>query len=72
MHKFEHPAMFPEELAYRVLKLFSFRSDVILDPFAGVGTTCVVARKNQRCFLGIDISPEYCQTAEDRLHQILL
>jgi len=72
MHKFEHPAMFPEELAYRVLKLFSFRSDVILDPFAGVGTTCVVACKNQRCFLGIDISPEYCQTAEDRLHQILL
>lgn len=72
MHKFEHPAMFPEELAYRVLKLFSFRGDVVLDPFAGVGTTCVEARKNHRHFLGIDISPQYCQTAEDRLHQILL
>ena len=67
MHKFEHPAMFPEELADRVLKLFSFRQDIILDPFAGTGTTCVSALKNYRRFLGIDISPEYCQTAEDRL-----
>ena len=67
MHKFEHPAIFPEELADRVLKLFSFRGDVILDPFAGTGTTCVSALKNGRRFLGIDISPEYCQTAEDRL-----
>ena len=72
MHKFEHPAMFPEELAYRVLKLFSFRGDVILDPFVGTGTTCVVARKSQRRFLGIDISPEYYQTAKSRVHQILL
>ncbi len=71
MHKFEHPAMFPEELAYRVLKLFSFKGDVILDPFAGVGTTCVAARKTERHFLGIDISPDYCRTAEARLHQIL-
>ncbi len=67
MSKYEHPAMFPEELANRVLKLFSFRGDVILDPFAGTGTTCVSALKNGRRFLGIDISPEYCQTAEDRL-----
>jgi len=71
MHKFKHPAMFPEELAYRVLKLFSFRGDTILDPFTGTGTTCVSAFKSQRHFLGIDISPEYCQTAEDRLRLLL-
>ena len=67
MHKFDHPAMFPEELANRVLQLFSFKGDVVLDPFAGVGTTCLSAFKLQRPDLGIDISPEYCQVAEDRL-----
>ncbi len=60
MHKFKHPAMFPEELANRVLRLFSFKGDVVLDPFAGVGTTCLSALKLQRPYLGIDISPELC------------
>ena len=67
MREFDHPAMFPEELARRVLLLFSFRGDTVLDPFAGVGTTCLAARRNGRHFLGIDISPEYCATAENRL-----
>ena len=70
MKQFNHPAMFPEELANRVLLLFSFRGDTILDPFAGAGTTCVVAKKNHRQFLGIDISAEYCKTAETRLSDI--
>ena len=72
MREFEHPAMFPEELARRVMLLFSFRGDTVLDPFAGVGTTCVAARRNGRQFLGIDIASEYCATAEDRLHNIQL
>ena len=67
MREFEHPAMFPEQLARRVMLLFSFRGDTVLDPFAGVGTTCVAARNNDRRFLGIDISPEYCSLAETRL-----
>ena len=67
MREFDHPAMFPEELARRVMLLFSFRGDIVLDPFAGVGTTCVATRRNGRHFLGIDISPEYCATAEARL-----
>ena len=71
MKQFGHPAMFPEELADRVLKLFSFKGDVILDPFAGVGTTCLSALMNQRRYLGIDISPEYCETAEDRLRILI-
>lgn len=71
MKKYDHPAMFPVELSDRVLKLFSFKSDIIMDPFAGVGTTCLSAKMNQRHYLGIDISPEYCQTAEDRLRTLL-
>ncbi len=69
--KYGHPAMFPEELAERVLKLFSFRGDVVLDPFNGAGTTTLVAKKNGRQFLGVDISEEYCKTAERRLAEIL-
>jgi len=67
MKEFDHPAMFPEELVERVLKLFSYQNDIILDPFNGVGTTPVVAKKLGRHYLGIDISDEYCDKAEKRL-----
>ena len=67
MKKHGHPAMFPEELVERVLKLFSFKGDIILDPFNGVGTTTAVAKKLSRNYLGIDISKEYCKKAEERL-----
>ena len=68
MRNFGHPAMFPEELATRVLKLFSFANSLILDPFVGVGTTAVAAKKLQRHYLGIDISKQYCKTAKQRLN----
>lgn len=71
MNAFGHPAMFPEELANRVLKLFSFAEDLVLDPFAGVGTVPAVARKTGRRYVGIDISPEYCDTAKRRLEAIV-
>lgn len=71
MKTFGHPAMFPEELASRVLKLFSFKGDAILDPFNGAGTTTLVAKKLGRRYLGIDISPEYCRIAEGRLASIM-
>lgn len=67
MKKYGHPAMFPEELATRVIKLFSFKGDVVLDPFNGVGTTTVVAKRLGRIYLGIDISEEYCKKAQERL-----
>ena len=67
MKEFGHPAMFPEELVERVLKLFSFKNDIVLDPFNGAGTTTIVAKKNSRRYLGIDISKEYCETAEKRI-----
>ena len=70
MKQFGHPAMFPEELARRVMLLFSFRGDMVLDPFAGVGTTCVAARRNGRRFVGIDVSKEYCDTARARVADV--
>ena len=70
MDKYGHPAMFPEELAERVLKLFSYRGNVVLDPFNGSGTTTAVAARLGRRYLGIDVSEEYCKTAERRLESV--
>jgi len=67
MKKYNHPAMFPEELVVRLLKLFSYQNDIVLDPFNGVGTTTLAAHKLKRRYIGIDISKEYCETAEKRL-----
>lgn len=67
MKEYGHPAVFPEKLAERIIKLFSFVGDVVLDPFNGVGTTTTVAQKLGRRFIGIDISPEYCDIAQKRL-----
>ena len=63
MREHNHPAMFPEELPRRVMKLFSYRGDLVLDPFNGAGTTTRVARSLGRRFIGIDVSREYCETA---------
>lgn len=71
MKEYKHPAMFPEELALRVIKLFSFAGDIVLDPFNGVGTTTAVAQKLGRKFVGIDISQEYCDIAQQRLKSTL-
>ncbi|MDD1717554.1 MAG: site-specific DNA-methyltransferase [Methanoregulaceae archaeon] len=70
MKKYGHPAMFPEELVERLLKLFSYQNDIILDPFNGVGTTTVIAKKLRRRYLGIDISEEYCRKARQRLQEL--
>ena len=70
MKKYGHPAMFPEELCERIIKLFSFKGDIVLDPFNGVGTTTFVAKKLERIYIGIDISEDYCKKAEERLKEI--
>ncbi|MCR3922258.1 MAG: site-specific DNA-methyltransferase [Firmicutes bacterium] len=67
MKEYDHPAMFPEELARRVIKLFSFQGDFVLDPFNGVGTTTAVAQQLGRRYLGIDIAEKYCDIAKKRL-----
>lgn len=67
--KVGHPAPFPVDLAARVIRLFSYIDDVILDPFNGAGTTCVAAKLNHRHYVGYDIEPEYCRIAERRLKE---
>lgn len=65
--KLQHPATFPDKLAEDLILCFSDPGDVVLDPMCGSGTTCVMARKNYRNFIGIEISEEYCQIARKRL-----
>ncbi len=62
-----HIAMFPEELPRRLIKMFSFVSDTVLDPFCGTGTTMVASLRYGRNSIGIDIDPEYCRMAAQYL-----
>lgn len=62
-----HPAPFPRELPYRCIKLFSYVDDVVFDPFAGSGTTLIVANNLQRNAVGIELDEHYCQVAKERI-----
>lgn len=62
-----HPAPFPEILAERLIRLFSFAGDTVLDPFAGTGTTSVAALKLGRNSIGIEVETKYFRMAERRL-----
>lgn len=62
-----HPAPFPEELPYRLIKFYSFPGQIVLDMFSGSGTVGVVARKLDRKFVLIDNSIEYCRLAQKRI-----
>ncbi|WP_157153461.1 DNA-methyltransferase [Brachyspira murdochii] len=63
-----HPAPFPEEIPYRLLSLYSFTNDIILDPFMGSGTTAVASIKNNRNYIGYEINKDYIKIANDRLN----
>ena len=65
--KNSHPAPFPVALIDRVIA--STTAELILDPFMGSGTTAIVAMGNKRKYIGIDISPEYCKMAENRIEK---
>lgn len=62
-----HPAPFPEELPFRLIQLYSFKDDIILDPFMGSGTTAISALKSDRKYVGYEISKEYIELAEKRI-----
>jgi len=64
-----HPAPFPESLAKDHVLSWSNPGDIVLDPFAGSGTTCKAAKELGRRFLGLEINPEYCAIAERRIAQ---
>ena len=63
----KHPAPFPVELPRRLIQLYSFTGDVVLDPFMGTGATAVAAATAERRYVGYDTSPEYCAIAEERI-----
>lgn len=67
MKEYGHPAMFPEELVERILKLFTYKDDIVYDPFSGAGTTCAVCDRLGRRYLGTDISEQYCKVARERV-----
>ncbi len=62
-----HPAPFPLELPRRLIQLYSFKNDIVLDPFAGSGTTCLAARQLSRHFVGYEKKRLYVRLAERRL-----
>ncbi|MBX3029327.1 MAG: site-specific DNA-methyltransferase [Chloroflexi bacterium] len=70
----QHPAPFPVVLPQRLIRMYTFATnpdtgfagDLVLDPFAGSGSTCVAARALGRNWIGIDLNPEYCRIARDR------
>ena len=66
----KHPAPFPEELPHRLINLYSFENDIILDPFMGSGTTAIAALKNKRRFVGYDVSEEYIKIANERIASV--
>lgn len=68
--KIGHPAPFPEELPARLIQLFTFSEEVVLDPFMGSGQTAMAALNNKRKFVGYEINQEYVQLAEERIGEI--
>ena len=64
-----HPAPFPEALPHRLIQLYTFVGDVVLDPFCGSGTTCLSAVKSGRHYVGYDIEEEYIKLANERIKQ---
>jgi len=69
--KVGHPAPFPVELPYRLIQLYTFEDEVVLDPFVGSGTTCIAALKTKRKYVAYDDNKKYCESAERRIKQFL-
>lgn len=68
--KVGHPAPFPEELPHRLIQLYTYRGEVVLDPFVGSGSTCLAARRDGRHYIGYDVNQEYIQLANNRLNEV--
>lgn len=63
-----HIAMFPEELPKRLIKMFAFKGETVLDPFMGSGTTSLAARNTERNSIGYEINPEFIEIAKEKLN----
>jgi len=69
--KIGHPAPFPEDLPYRCIQLYTFKGEVVLDPFIGSGQTAIAAIKTGRYYVGYEINEEYVKLAEKRIKSFL-
>lgn len=69
--KVGHPAPFPIELPRRLIQLYTFRGEVILDPFAGSGATCLAALQNDRFYIAYEVDKKYIELAERRIREYL-
>ncbi len=67
-----HPAPYPVELAERLIRLFSFAGDVVLDPFAGCGSTCLAALHAGRNSIGVEVEAKYLRMAHERIERDVL
>ncbi len=67
--KLKHPAPFPLELPYRLIQLYTYEGDVVLDPFMGSGQTALAACQSQRHYIGYEIDPQYVALAEKRIQE---
>jgi site-specific DNA-methyltransferase (adenine-specific) len=67
--KVGHPAPFPIELPYRLIQLYTFKGEVVLDPFCGSGATCIAALKANRHYIGYDVKREYVDLAQRRIYE---
>jgi site-specific DNA-methyltransferase (adenine-specific) len=65
--KIGHPAPFPVELPYRLIQLYTFKGDIVLDPFMGSGSTAIAALKSERIYVGYDTDVQYLKLAEERI-----
>lgn len=68
----DHPAPFPEEIPYRLIRLYSYPGELVLDPFLGSGQTSKVARWLGRRYMGYEVIPQYLELAERRLEEPLM
>jgi DNA modification methylase len=65
--KFDHPAVFPEDLPRRLIEQLTYADDIVLDPFSGSGTTCVVAKQMKRHYIGMEMTKKYYKKSIERL-----
>jgi len=69
--KIGHPAPFPVELPHRFIQLYTFKDEIVLDPFVGSGSACIAALKAKRHYVGYDINKDYVKLAESRIKQYI-
>jgi DNA modification methylase len=69
--KIGHPAPFPEELPARLIQLFTYAGEIVLDPFIGSGQTAIAALNNGRNYIGYEIDSDYIKLAEERIARVV-